>query len=63
MIVRKMLPTLTFDIETVPDIAGIRRLRNYDDGLSDGEIANLAFKERMEKTGSEFLPLHLHQVF
>ena len=37
MIVRKMLPTLTFDIETVPDIAGIRRLRNYDDGLSDGE--------------------------
>jgi len=62
VIVRKMLPTLTFDIETVPDIAGIRRLRNYDDGLSDGEIANLAFKERMEKTGSEFLPLHLHQV-
>ena len=62
MIVRKMLPTLTFDIETVPDIAGIRRLRNYDDGLSDGDIANLAFKERMEKTGSEFLQLHLHQV-
>ena len=62
MIVRKMLPTLTFDIETVPDIAGIRRLRNYDDGLSDGEIANLAFKERMAKTGSEFLQLHLHQV-
>ena len=57
-----MLPTLTFDIETVPDIAGIRRLRNYDDGLSDGEIANLAFKERMAKTGSEFLQLHLHQV-
>ena len=57
-----MIATLTFDIETVPDVAGIRRLRNYDNGLSDEEIANLAFKERVEKTGSEFLPLHLHRI-
>ncbi len=57
-----MFPTLTFDIETVPDVAGLRRLRNYDVGLSDKEIASLAFKEQSEKTGSEFLPLHLHQV-
>ena len=57
-----MFPTLTFDIETVPDVVGIRRIRNYDEGLNDKEIASLAFKERAEKTGSEFLPLHLHQV-
>ena len=57
-----MIPTLAFDIETVPDVAGIRRLRSYDNGLSDEEIANLAFKERAEKTGSEFLPLHLHRI-
>lgn len=57
-----MIPILAFDIETVPDVAGIRRLRSYDNGLSDEEIANLAFKERAEKTGSEFLPLHLHRI-
>jgi predicted PolB exonuclease-like 3'-5' exonuclease len=57
-----MSPTLTFDIETIPDVAGIRKLKNTDDKVSDAAVAAMAFKERLEKTGSEFLPLHLHRV-
>ena len=57
-----MLPVLVFDIETIPDVDGIRLLREFDDSLSDIEVAEKAFSERFEKTGSEFLPLHLHRV-
>jgi predicted PolB exonuclease-like 3'-5' exonuclease len=55
-------PVLVFDIETVPDVESLRRLRDTGSDLSDAEVAELAFKERLDKTGSEFLPLHVHQV-
>jgi predicted PolB exonuclease-like 3'-5' exonuclease len=55
-------PVLAFDIETVPDVAGIRRLRPAWGPLPDAEIAQRLFDERRERTGSEFLPLHLHRV-
>ena len=57
-----MTPTLVFDLETVPDVAGLRRLRPQWQPKSDAEVAELAFAERREKTGSDFLPLHLHRV-
>jgi len=57
-----MTPTLVFDIETVPDVEGLRRLRPSWSSLTDGEIAEHAFAERREKTGSDFLPLHLHRI-
>ena len=58
-----MIPVLAFDLETVPDIEGLRRLRPQWAGLPDREVASLAFAERREKTGgSEFLPLHQHRV-
>jgi len=57
-----MTPILVFDIETVPDVAGARRLRSEWADLSDAELAERLFEERREKTGSDFLPLHLHRV-
>ena len=57
-----MTPTLVFDLETVPDVAGLRRLRPELAALGDAEVAERAFAERREKTGSEFLPLHLHRI-
>jgi hypothetical protein len=57
-----MTPILVFDIETVPDVEGARRLRPAWSSLSDAEFAQRLFEERREKTGSEFLPLHLHRV-
>ena len=57
-----MTPTLVFDIETVPDVAGLRRLRPQWQPMPDREVAEHAFAERREKTGSDFLALHLHRI-
>ncbi len=57
-----MMPVLTFDIETVPDIAGLRLLNRLPDSMSDNEVAQYAFDLRREKTGSDFLPHFLHRI-
>jgi len=57
-----MTPILVFDIETIPDVAGIRRLESLPATMSDEEVAEHAFAERHEKTGSDFLPHHLQRV-
>jgi predicted PolB exonuclease-like 3'-5' exonuclease len=38
-----MKPVLAFDIETLPDVDGLRRLHGLDPALSDDEVAELAF--------------------
>jgi predicted PolB exonuclease-like 3'-5' exonuclease len=57
-----MFPVLTFDIETVPDISGLRRLYQMPDGMADQEVAQAAFLRRRQSAGNDFLPLHLHRV-
>lgn len=57
-----MTPILAFDLETVPDVAGLRRLRPEWASLPDAEVAAAAFAERRERTGSDFLPLHLQRI-
>jgi predicted PolB exonuclease-like 3'-5' exonuclease len=53
---------LAFDIETVPDCAGIRGLYDLPADLPDGEVAEIAFQKRRTQTGSDFLPPQLHRV-
>ncbi len=51
-----------FDIETVPDTEGARRLHDLE-GLNDADVARALFARRRHQTGeSEFLPLHLHRI-
>jgi len=58
-----LIPVLAFDLETIPDIEGLRRLRREWRDLPHREVASLAFAERRERTGgSDFLPLHQHRV-
>ena len=57
-----MTPVLAFDIETIPDVAGIRRLHGLPADLPDAEVAEIAFQMRRVKSGSDFLALHLHRV-
>jgi len=53
---------LVFDIETIPDIEGGRRLYGLE-GLSDKETADVMYHMRRQETGdSDFLRLHLHKV-
>jgi predicted PolB exonuclease-like 3'-5' exonuclease len=53
---------LAFDIETVPDVEGLRRLNGLTAAVPDREVAAMAFQLRRQATGSDFLPLHLHRV-
>ncbi len=57
-----MNPTLVFDIETIPDIAGLRTLHELDAGISDADVAEMVFQLRRQKNGSDFLPHHLQRV-
>jgi predicted PolB exonuclease-like 3'-5' exonuclease len=57
-----MTPILAFDIETIPDVASIRRLHDLPADLPDHEVAEVAFQIRRTKTGSDFLPPPLHRV-
>lgn len=53
---------LIFDIETIPDIEGIRALNELSPDMSEADVANFAFEKQKEKTGHEFLPQYLHQI-
>jgi 3'-5' exonuclease len=55
-------PILVFDIETIPDIAGIRALYGLDDRVNDHDVAEMAFQMRRQKTGSDFIQHHLQKV-
>ncbi len=57
-----MIPVLVFDIETIPDVAGLRALNGIAADVPDAEVAAQAFAARREKTGSDFLQHHLHRV-
>ena len=52
---------LVFDIETIPDLDGGRRI--YDlDSLSDKDTASALLNLRRQENGTEFLRLHLHRI-
>ena len=57
-----MTPTLVFDIETVPDTDGIRKLLDLPPDTSAEDVANIAFHKRRQQNGTEFLPHHQHRV-
>ena len=57
-----MTPILVFDIETVPDVEGLRRLHDIPPALSDAAVAQWAMQQRRSKTGSDLLQLHLQRV-
>jgi len=55
-------PILAFDIETVPDCPGMRRLYDLPEDLPDAEVAEVAYQKRRAVTGNDFLPPHLQRV-
>ncbi len=57
-----MNPVLVFDIETVPDVAGLRAINGIDAALSDEQVAAMAFQRRRQASGNDFLQLHLQRV-
>jgi predicted PolB exonuclease-like 3'-5' exonuclease len=56
------MPTLVFDIETIPDTDGLRHLHQLPAETSAEDVANIAFHQRRQHNGSDFLPLHQHKI-
>lgn len=52
---------LVFDIETIPDVDGGRKLHGLD-GLNDNDVAQAMFKLRQQEAGNEFLRHHLQRI-
>ncbi|HRP76400.1 MAG TPA: 3'-5' exonuclease [Rhodocyclaceae bacterium] len=56
------MTVLVFDIETIPDVAGIRSLNDLPEDLDDFEVAEFGFQQRRAATGTDFLQHHLQRV-
>ena len=57
-----MIPTLVFDIETIPDVAGLRRVHELPTDLGDADVLAWALQQRRAAGGSEFMPPYLQRV-
>jgi predicted PolB exonuclease-like 3'-5' exonuclease len=55
-------PVLVFDIETIPDVAGLRRVWDLSDDVSEQGVVDLVSQRRRQATGSDFMPVHLQRV-
>jgi len=55
-------PILVFDIETVPDADGIRRVLSFGPELSDSSVVEFALQRRRQASGNDFLPAHMQRV-
>ncbi|MBW8470230.1 MAG: 3'-5' exonuclease [Thiobacillus sp.] len=55
-------PVLVFDIESIPDIEGLRALRGESTETSDEQVYAAWLAERKEKGQSDFMPLHLQRI-
>ena len=51
-----------FDIETVPDVDGGRRVYGLPDALDDRDVGRVMFQQRQQETGNEFLRHPLQRV-
>ena len=55
-------PVLVFDIESIPDIDGLRALRGEPADKPDAEVYAGWLEERKSRNQSDFMPLHLQRV-
>jgi predicted PolB exonuclease-like 3'-5' exonuclease len=55
-------PVLVFDIETIPDVAGLRLLRGMAADASDAEVYDAEIADRASRNKGDFMPHHLQRV-
>jgi predicted PolB exonuclease-like 3'-5' exonuclease len=57
-----MTPVLVFDIETVPDVAGIRRTHDVPAEMPDADVLAWYAQQRRAATGGDFAPHALQRI-
>lgn len=55
-------PVLVFDIESIPDVSGLRALRQAPAQATDAEVYAAWVQERKDRGQNDFAPLHLQRV-
>jgi predicted PolB exonuclease-like 3'-5' exonuclease len=55
-------PVLVFDIETIPDLAGLRRVNGVPGAVDDTGLLQWATQQRRAQSGNDFLPLQFQQI-
>ncbi|HEX5736992.1 MAG TPA: 3'-5' exonuclease [Hydrogenophaga sp.] len=55
-------PVMVFDIESIPDVNGLRALHAVPPEVSDVQVYEAWLAERKEKGQSDFMPLHLQRI-
>jgi predicted PolB exonuclease-like 3'-5' exonuclease len=56
------MPVLVFDIESIPDIEGLRQLNGHSASIADAEVYAAWLAERQALGQSDFMPLYLQRV-
>jgi predicted PolB exonuclease-like 3'-5' exonuclease len=57
-----LIPVLVFDIETIPDVEGLRKVWDLGPELSEQGVVDLVSQRRRQATGNDFMPPHLQRV-
>ena len=57
-----MTPILVFDIETIPDVEGLRKTWDLGPDVSEQGVVDLVSQRRRQATGSDFLPHYVQRV-
>ena len=55
-------PVLVFDIESIPDVAGLRDLRKMDASVDDAAVYDAEIADRAERGKGDFMPHYLQRV-
>jgi len=58
-----MTPILCFDLETIPDASGLRKLEMFDPALDDAAGVAAVQAARLESHGTDFLPHYLQRIW
>ena len=57
-----MKTVLVFDIETIPDVAGLRMLNDFASDLTDAQVVDAVIEQRAANGQSAFFPHYLQKV-
>ena len=55
-------PVLVFDSESIPDVAGLRSLRQMDASVDDAVVYDAEIADRAARGKGDFMPLYLQRV-
>jgi predicted PolB exonuclease-like 3'-5' exonuclease len=57
-----MKTVLVFDIETIPDVAGLRKLNDFAPDLTDAQVVDAVIEQRAANGQNAFFPHYLQKV-